>query len=145
MTVSEASQLVIQAGSLGTKYGNIFALDMGEPVSILSLAKQLIYLSGHMLRTSESKSDEPSIEIQYIGLQKGEKIHEELFAGENIANTEHPMIMEAREGFCEWPEVEEMLTKLELRNDHNEDKMRRLLMQTIIKRANQNQLDHKVF
>lgn len=112
MTISEASQLVLQAGSIGSSSCNVFVLDMGEPVSILSLAKQLVYLSGHMLRTDENYTDGSAIEIQYTGLQKGEKIHEELFIGDNITNTEHPMILEAKENFPVWSEVEEILAKL---------------------------------
>lgn len=128
MTISEASQLVIQAGSLG-KNCNIFVLNMGEPVSILSLAKQLVYLSGHMLKTDSIKSDEPGIEIQYTGLQKGEKIHEELFIGKNITNTEHPLIMEARENFHRWSKVEEILTQLEPQHGLSNEKLQQLLMQ----------------
>ncbi len=133
MTISEASQLVIQAGSMG---GNCsaFALNMGEPVSILSLAKQLVYLSGHMLKTSESSVAESSIEIKYTGLQKGEKIHEELFIGDNITSTEHPMILEAQETFCAWSKVEEILAGLESKHNLNDDEMRQRLMQYAIKK-----------
>ena len=133
MTIPEASQLVIQAGSMGHNC-SIFALEMGEPVSILSLAKQLVYLSGHMLKTDNIKSDEPGIEIQYTGLQKGEKIHEELFIGDNITSTEHSMILEAQENFCDWSEVEAILASLESRNDLNEEGMRQLLMQYALER-----------
>lgn len=128
MTISEASQLVIQAGSLG-KNCNIFVLNMGEPVSILSLAKQLVYLSGHMLKTDNIKPDEPGIEIQYTGLQKGEKIHEELFIGKNITNTEHPLIMEAQEIFHRWSKVEEILTQLDPQKNLSNEKLQQLLMQ----------------
>jgi FlaA1/EpsC-like NDP-sugar epimerase len=102
---------------------------MGEPVSILSLAKQLVYLSGHMLKTDESNSDSSAIEIQYTGLQQGEKVHEELFIGDNITNTEHPMILEAKEGFFEWQEVEKMLAKLKSWDNLNKEEKRNLLFQ----------------
>ena len=130
MTLPEASQLVLQAGSIDFG-GNcsIFALNMGDPVSILSLAKQLVYLSGHMLKTDESSAEESSIEIQYTGLQKGEKIHEELFIGDNITSTEHPMILEAQEDFCEWSKVEKMLDQLKPQYNLSADKMRQLLLQ----------------
>jgi UDP-N-acetylglucosamine 4,6-dehydratase len=113
MTIPEASQLVLQAGSINLDDNcGIFALNMGEPVSILSLAKQLVYLSGRMLITDEHSMEESGIEIKYTGLQRGEKIHEELFIGDNITSTEHPMILEAQEVFWEWPKVEEMLNQL---------------------------------
>jgi len=127
MTISEASQLVIQAGSIGTE-SNIFVLNMGEPVSILALAKQLAYLSGYMLNADKGDTDNSSIEIKYTGLQKGEKIHEELFAGENISNTQHPMIREAREESYEWSEIETILAKLEPRKNLADDKIRQILM-----------------
>ncbi len=130
MTIPDASQLVLQAGSIDSgRNCSIFALNMGEPVSILSLAKQLVYLSGHMLKTDESSADESSIEIQYTGLQKGEKIHEELFIGDNITSTEHPMILEAQEGFCEWSKVEKMLNQLKPQHNPSAEKMRELLLQ----------------
>lgn len=130
MTIPEASQLVLQAGSLDSGEScSIFALNMGEPVSILSLAKQLVYLSGHMLKTTDSNSAESGIEIQYTGLQKGEKIHEELFIGDNITSTEHPMILEAKEKFCAWSKVEEILAKLDSGHDLNAEELRQLIMQ----------------
>ncbi len=135
MTISEASQLVLQAGSLGGSRCNVFVLDMGEPVSILSLAKQLVYLSGHMLRTDENHADGSAIEIQYTGLQKGEKIHEELFIGDNIINTEHPMIFEARENFPAWSEVEEILTKLKSWHSLSKEEKRELLLRYSVDRG----------
>ena len=130
MTIPEASQLVLQAGSIDFG-GNcsIFALNMGEPVLILSLAKQLVYLSGHMLKMDESSAQESSIEIQYTGLQKGEKIHEELFIGDNITSTEHPMILEAQEELCTWIKIEKMLAELGSHLNLDEEKLRPLLMQ----------------
>ena len=102
---------------------------MGDPVSILSLAKQLVYLSGHMLKTDGSSVVESSIEIRYTGLQKGEKIHEELFIGDNIASTKHPMILEAQEELCAWIEIEKMLAELGSHLNLDEEKLRPLLMQ----------------
>ena len=137
MTIPEASQLVLQAGSMGDNCST-FTLDMGEPVSILSLAKQLVYLSGHMLKTGENGGSNSGIEIQYTGLQKGEKIHEELFYGGNITCTEHPMIMMANEECYEWSEVEEMLSKLESSCVLGDEKMGKLLFQYAMKRASDN-------
>lgn len=128
MTISEASQLVMQAGSMGA-YCSIFTLNMGDPISILSLAKQLAYLSGYMLKTGENKTEDSAIEIQYTGLQKGEKIHEELYLGENITSTEHSMIMKAQEAFSDWPQVEKMLTKLKTPHNHSDQELRGLLIQ----------------
>ena len=130
MTIPEASQLVLQAGSINlNKNCSIFALNMGDPVSILSLAKQLVYLSGHHLKTDESSASESGIAIQYTGLQKGEKIHEELFIGKKIISTEHPMILQAQENFCEWSRVEDMLEQLKPQPNPSAEKIRQLLLQ----------------
>ena len=128
MTVSEASQLVIQASSMGDD-SSVFVLDMGDPISILSLAKQMVYLSGRILKSEENSHDSTGIEIKYTGLQKGEKIHEELFIGDNITATKHPMIMKAQEDYCEWREIKEMMTAMDPLQILSEDKMRQLLMQ----------------
>jgi FlaA1/EpsC-like NDP-sugar epimerase len=132
MTVSEASQLVLQAGSMGDN-SNIFILNMGDPVSILSLAKRMVYLSGHMLKTDETSKDSSCIEIQFIGLQKGEKVHEELFIGDNITVTEHRMIMQAQEDFCSWPDVEHMLNELESKKYSDHKEIRQLLIEFSMK------------
>ena len=127
MSIPEASQLVIQASSMGTEC-DVFMLNMGEPVSILNLAREMIYLSGNMLKTNENREDSSCLEIQYTGLQKGEKIHEELFIGENVTSTEHPMIMKAHEDFCSWSEVEKILAELESKQNHGNLKLRQLLI-----------------
>jgi FlaA1/EpsC-like NDP-sugar epimerase len=128
MTIAEASQLVIQAGAMAGSC-NIFVLDMGNPVSILSLAKQLVYLSGHMLKTDENEMDNSGIEIQYTGLRKGEKIHEELFIGDIITSTEHPLIMKAKEASLSWLEIEELLKKIDPQHNLSEESLGQLLMQ----------------
>ena len=81
-----------------------------------------------MLKTKENREDSSCLEIQYTGLQKGEKIHEELFIGENVTSTEHPMIMKAHEDFCSWSETEELLVKLELNQNQGNRKIRQLLL-----------------
>ena len=126
--------MVLQAGSMGGNCST-FTLNMGDPISILSLAKQLVYLSGHMLKTGENQKSDSAIEIQYTGLQKGEKKHEELFYGGNIISTEHPMIMTANDECCAWSEVEEMLSALESSFDLGDEKFRKLLFQYAMKRA----------
>ena len=94
MTIPEAAQLVLQAGSMG-RNGEVFVLDMGEPVRILDIARRLIQIMGHTVR-DESNPD-GDIEIQISGLRPGEKLYEELLLGDKVAGTDHPMIMRAEE------------------------------------------------
>jgi FlaA1/EpsC-like NDP-sugar epimerase len=98
MTIPEAAQLVIQAGSIG-KGGDVFLLDMGESVPILDLAEKMIRLSGLKVKTDESDGD---IEIEFCGLRPGEKLYEELLIGESAFRTSHPMIMGAEEEKITW-------------------------------------------
>lgn len=109
MTIPEAAQLVIQAGSMG-QGGDVFVLDMGEPVKIADLAKKMIQLSGSEVR---STSSDGGIEIRYIGLRPGEKLYEELLIGDNVSGTEHPLIMRAQEAEIAWPFLEIMLKQLD--------------------------------
>lgn len=109
MTIPEASQLVIQAGSMG-QGGDVFVLDMGEPVKIADLAKKMIQLSGNEVRSPMS---EGGIEIRYVGLRPGEKLYEELLIGDNVSGTEHPLIMRAQEAEIAWPFLEIMLRNLD--------------------------------
>ncbi len=94
MTIPEAAQLVLQAGAMGGG-GDVFMLDMGEPVKIAELAERMLRLSGHTLR--DGKNPDGDIEIRFIGLRPGEKLHEELLLGEHVTGTGHPMIMRAQE------------------------------------------------
>jgi FlaA1/EpsC-like NDP-sugar epimerase len=109
MTIPEAAQLVIQAGSMG-QGGDVFVLDMGEPVKIADLAKKMIQLSGNEVRSPMSES---GIEIRYVGLRPGEKLYEELLIGDNVSGTEHPLIMRAQEAEIAWPFLEIMLKHLD--------------------------------
>jgi FlaA1/EpsC-like NDP-sugar epimerase len=109
MTIPEAAQLVIQAGSMG-KGGDVFVLDMGEPVKIADLAKKMIQLSGNEVRSPMS---EGGIEIRYVGLRPGEKLYEELLIGDNVSGTDHPLIMRAQEAEIAWPFLEIMLRNLD--------------------------------
>jgi FlaA1/EpsC-like NDP-sugar epimerase len=93
MTIPEAAQLVIQAGAMAT-CGDVFVLDMGEPVKIVDLARRMIELSG--LQVKENAFDD-GIEINFTGLRPAEKMYEELLIGENPQPTRHPRIMKARE------------------------------------------------
>ncbi len=111
MTIPEASQLVLQAGSMG-QGGEVFVLDMGEPVKIVDLARKMIRLMG----LTEKTEDHPDgdIEIRFSGLRPGEKLYEELLIGDNPQGTSHPRIMMAREASMPWPEVETLLKKISL-------------------------------
>jgi len=94
MSIPEAAQLVLQAGALGTG-GDVFVLDMGEPVKIVDLARRMIRLSGYEMNHDTHVGGH--INIEFIGLRPGEKLHEELLLGTNVAGTGHPMIMRAEE------------------------------------------------
>jgi FlaA1/EpsC-like NDP-sugar epimerase len=110
MTIPEAAQLVIQAGSMG-KGGDVFVLDMGEPVKITSLARKMIHLSGLSERHEQNPSGD--IAIEYTGLRPGEKLYEELLIGDNVEGTEHPRIMTANEVHLTWPETHNLLNRLD--------------------------------
>lgn len=111
MTIPEAAQLVIQAGSMA-KGGDVFILDMGEPVKIVDLAKNLIQLSG--LSVKDEKTSKGDIEITYTGLRPGEKLYEELLiSGDNIRETKHPRIMTADEVYLPFEQLSDVLLELE--------------------------------
>jgi FlaA1/EpsC-like NDP-sugar epimerase len=99
MTIPEAVELVIQAGAMGTG-GDVFVLDMGEPVRIIDLAKNLIRLCGCTVRDSVNPNGD--IPIEFSGLRPGEKLYEELLVGDNVVGTTHPMIMRAEERMIPW-------------------------------------------
>lgn len=109
MTIPEAAQLVIQAGAMA-KGGEVFVLDMGEPVRIIDLARNMIEMSGMTLR--DSAHPDGDIEIKVIGLRPGEKLYEELLIGDNPEPTGHPRIMKANEAFLPWPELGKHLATL---------------------------------
>ncbi|MDZ4191235.1 MAG: nucleoside-diphosphate sugar epimerase/dehydratase [Pseudomonas sp.] len=109
MTIPEAAQLVIQAGSLG-QGGDVFVLDMGEPVKIADLAEKMIRLSG--LSVCDERNPHGDISIEFTGLRPGEKLYEELLIGEDVKPTEHPMIMRAEEDMLPWDELKARLQEL---------------------------------
>ena len=94
MTITEATELVIQAGSL-SKGGDVFLLEMGQPIGILDLAKEMIKLSGKEIIDDDNLSGD--IEIKFTGLRDGEKLYEELLIGDNVSKTIHDHIMSANE------------------------------------------------
>ncbi|MBY7864277.1 polysaccharide biosynthesis protein [Vibrio fluvialis] len=112
MLIPEAAQLVIQAGAMGHN-GQVFVLDMGEPVKIVDLAKRMIHLMG-MKEFYDSKSDEGDIEIKFTGLRPGEKLYEELLIGENVQGTSHQKIMTACEEKLSWVDMEILLDQLDV-------------------------------
>ena len=110
MPIPEAAQLVIQAGAMA-KGGDVFVLDMGDPVKIMDLATRMIELSGLCVR--DENNPEGDIEIEITGLRPGEKLFEELLIGNNPRPTSHPRIMNAHEEFVAWPVLLEKLQQLE--------------------------------
>jgi FlaA1/EpsC-like NDP-sugar epimerase len=109
MTIPEAAQLVLQAAAMATG-GEVFVLDMGEPVKILDLARRLVSLSG--LQVRDAAKPDGDIEFSFIGLRPGEKLYEELLIGDNPTATAHPCIMKAREDFMVWAELSSQLEQL---------------------------------
>jgi FlaA1/EpsC-like NDP-sugar epimerase len=110
MTIPEASQLVIQAGAMGTG-GDVFVLDMGEPVKIYDLACKIIHLSGFSVKSDNMPNGD--IVIKCTGLRPGEKLYEELLIGDNVSGTIHERIMSAQEAMLDWHELEPLLKKLD--------------------------------
>ncbi|MBS0579570.1 MAG: polysaccharide biosynthesis protein [Proteobacteria bacterium] len=109
MTIPEAAQLVIQAGSMA-KGGDVFVLDMGRPVRIDDLARRMVSLMGLTVR--DARNPEGDIEIEYTGLRTAEKLFEELLIGTNVTGTDHPMIMRAMEHRLPWVRMEQVLNDL---------------------------------
>jgi len=109
MTIPEAAQLVLQAGAMAHG-GEVFVLDMGEPVKIIDLARRMVELSGMTVRDVATPNGDISIAI--TGLRPGEKLYEELLIGENPTPTVHPRIMMAHEHFMAWPELDPHLQAL---------------------------------
>ena len=110
MTIPEAAQLVIQAGAMG-KGGDVFVLDMGESVKIIDLARQMIRLSG--LEVKDENNPNGQIEIKITGLRPGEKLYEELLIGDAVEKTTHPRIMTANEVMLSWPELSDILNRMD--------------------------------
>lgn len=129
MTIPEAAQLVIQAGSMGLG-GDVFVLDMGEPVKIVELAEKMIHLSGLSVRSD--KNPHGDIAIEFTGLRPGEKLYEELLIGDNVVATQHPMIMSANEDHLSWESLKAKLTELLAAVDEDDyTRVRQLLRDTV--------------
>ncbi|MDB2590563.1 polysaccharide biosynthesis protein [Candidatus Thioglobus sp.] len=129
MTISEAVELVIQAGAMGTG-GDVFVLDMGEPVRIQDLAKKMIRLSG--LEVKDNAHPNGDIQIKYTGLRAGEKLYEELLIGDNVSETDNPLIMRAQEEMLAWNELKPVLDELYGAIEScDHEKLRKLLIQIV--------------
>jgi FlaA1/EpsC-like NDP-sugar epimerase len=129
MTIPEASQLVLQAGAMATG-GEVFVLDMGEPVRIYDLAVRMIHLSGFMLKNDDSPQGD--IEIQITGLRPGEKLYEELLIGNDPQPTKHPKIMKAHEEFLPWSQLECELKNLDLAMQNDDHQLIREVLMRLV-------------
>ncbi|HVK98439.1 MAG TPA: nucleoside-diphosphate sugar epimerase/dehydratase, partial [Dongiaceae bacterium] len=109
MTIPEAAQLVIQAGAMA-KGGDVFVLDMGDPVRIDDLARKMILLMGYQVKEPNGEGD---IEIVYTGLRPGEKLYEELLIGDKVTATAHPRVMRATEFALDWTALGKIVRELE--------------------------------
>ena len=129
MTIPEAVELVIQAGAMG-EGGDVFVLDMGEPVKIYDLAVKMIQLSG--LQVLDDNNPDGDIEITYTGLRPGEKLYEELIVGNNVSETENKLIMRAQEEMMDWEKLKPILDELNEASINAEiKKIRELLIRIV--------------
>jgi FlaA1/EpsC-like NDP-sugar epimerase len=129
MTIPEAAQLVIQAGAMATG-GDVFVLDMGEPVRIIDLARRMVELSGLAVRDEANPCGDIAINI--TGLRPGEKLYEELLIGDNPLPTKHPRIMKAHEDFVPLAELNPRLQALSQALDTNDVPLIRLLIKELV-------------
>ena len=129
MTIPEAAQLVIQAGAMG-QGGDVFVLDMGQPVKIIDLARRMVELSGLTVR--DENYAEGDIEITVTGLRPGEKLYEELLIGDNPKPTQHARIMKAHEQFLPWSQLEGKLNALSIAMGVNDVPVIRGLLQQLV-------------
>ena len=129
MTIPEAAQLVIQASAMAVG-GDVFVLDMGEPVRIHDLAVKMVYLSGLLVK--DEAHPHGDIEIEVTGLRPGEKLYEELLIGDNPQPTAHPKIMKAHEEFLSWSDLQEELEKLNVALDACDTQLIRGMLKKLV-------------
>jgi FlaA1/EpsC-like NDP-sugar epimerase len=129
MTIPEAAQLVIQASAMA-RGGDVFLLDMGEPVKIMELARRIIDLSG--LTICDEDNPDGDIEIAIMGLRPGEKLYEELLIGDNPQPTAHPKIMKAHEEFLSWDDLQQELEKLNVALDTCDAQLIRTMLKKLV-------------
>ena len=141
MTITEAAQLVIQAGALSEK-SQVFVLDMGESIRIIDLAHRLAKFSGFSIKNDENKDGD--IEIKVIGLRPGEKLYEELLIGDNPKKTIHPKILTAQDNFINMKKLQIELNTLKILLDEDKaDEVKNLLKRTIkLYESNSKNVDH---
>lgn len=131
MSIPEAAGLVIQAGALGAG-GDTFVLDMGAPIKIVNLARSMIKLSGHTVKDDDNPDG--TIEIKYIGLRPGEKLHEELFITGNATATRHPKILRSEEASVNWSWLRPKLESLRMAIDQRDRVQIDNILRTLIER-----------
>jgi FlaA1/EpsC-like NDP-sugar epimerase len=129
MTIPEAAQLVVQAGAMG-QGGDVFVLDMGQPVKIIDLARRMVELSGMTVR--DELHPDGDIELTVTGLRPGEKLYEELLIGDNPKPTQHPRIMKAHEQFLSWTDLEQKLNALSIAMSVNDVPVIRGMLQELV-------------
>ena len=129
MTIPEAAQLVIQAGAMASS-GDLFLLEMGEPVKIVDLARNMIELSGLTLRSSENPDGD--IEISFTGLRPGEKLYEELLIGNHSLPSANPRIFKTREHFIPWSALQAELDQLAAAINSNDARSIKSLLKQLI-------------
>lgn len=129
MTIPEAAQLVIQAGALG-EGGDVFVLEMGDPIKINDLARSMIHLSG--LEVCDDENPDGDIEIKYTGLRPGEKLYEELLIGDNVTGTAHPKIMRASEEKLSWEQLLDYKEQFEDAGNNFEIKKIKCLLEQVV-------------
>ncbi|WP_338799000.1 nucleoside-diphosphate sugar epimerase/dehydratase [Acidovorax sp. DW039] len=129
MTIAEAAQLVLQAGAMA-EGGDVFVLDMGEPIRIRELAERMVTLAGLTVRDAEHPSGD--IAITFTGLRPGEKLYEELLIGDNPLPTPHPRILRAQEERFDWPTLHHLLGQLHAAAQANDLDRIRPLLQTLV-------------
>ncbi|MFV8836451.1 polysaccharide biosynthesis protein [Aquisalimonas sp. APHAB1-3] len=129
MTIPEAASLVIQAGSMA-EGGEVFVLDMGDPVKIDDLARRMIHLSGYTV--ADDDTPDGDVRIVYTGLRPGEKLYEELLLGESVSGTAHPMIMRASEASITWSELDARMKRFDAAcRAHDSDAAREVLRECV--------------
>jgi len=129
MSIPEAAQLVIQAGAMASG-GEVFVLDMGTPVKIDDLARTMIRLSG--LEVRDANNPEGDIDIEYIGLRRGEKLYEELLIGENTTGTSHPRIFKNSEPVLAYAELVAALERLDDAIQRQDEAVLQEMLRTIV-------------
>ena len=129
MTIPEAAQLVLQAGAMA-RGGDVFLLDMGDPVRIVDLARNMIELSGYQVK--DEANPDGDIEIRFVGLRPGEKLYEELLIGDEPLPTQHPRIMRSSEAFLPWADLRKGLDELTAAMAHGDAAKARALIMTLV-------------